>query len=250
MPSARQRADIGAQCGDKQYADHSEHRADGDLLADADELHPDKHDACADNVEQQHAPDVRQAEPAAEHRRCACQKCADVHNDRHAEQRESQPGKNLLDASGEQLRVEAAHELRAVIVVRKLRNYEMQHDVYEVAQRDYPENFAQAVVRREVRHREYPRADAVADNDAGRLKEAETGFALDLTHIFKTHFLCFICIKSFGKSLPASAIMRKVNIVSVTFPLRMTAQGSFTAAPPVAASLRRRTRLFVTTRRT
>ena len=68
--------------------------------------------------------------------------------------------------------------------------------------------------------------------------------------IFKTHFLCFICIKSFGKSFPASAIMRKANIVSVTFPLRMTAQGSFTAAPPRAASLRRRTRLFVMTRRT
>ena len=165
-------------------------------------------------------------------------------------QRKCRPCQHCLELAREELGLKAAHELCPAVVERKLRYQQVQQNVEKVAECDYQQYLPQAVVRREVRHREYPRADAVADNDAGRLKEAETGFALDLTHIFKTHFLCFICIKSFGKSLPASAIMRKVNIVSVTFPLRMTAQGSFTAAPPVAASLRRRTRLFVTTRRT
>ena len=184
MPAGGEGACFVKQRCNEQYAHNADHRADGDLFADADELHADEHNARTDDVENEHADDVRQPEPRAEHRSGTCQKCADIDDDGQTQQQKCRPGENFLDNAGEQLCIEAGYKLRAVIVVRKLGDDKVQHQRYDVAEQQYPDHLAEAVVRGKVGHGQNTCADTVADDDARRFKECKFGFSFYVWHDF------------------------------------------------------------------
>ena len=93
-PAGRQGGRVSEQGRREQDAHDADHRAHGKLFAYAHELHADKHHARAQHIENEHTDDIGQAEPAAEHRRRARQKRADVNDDGNAEKYERRPCEN------------------------------------------------------------------------------------------------------------------------------------------------------------
>ena len=183
MPARGQGTHGRPEGGHEEDAHHQHHGAHGDLLADAHQLHSHEHHARADHVEQQDPGQVGQAEPAAEHRRGAGEIGADVKQHRQAQQGKGQAGEDRFQLPGEQLRVEAGDELRAVVVVAQLRDDQMQDEVEQVAEAQDQQDLPQAVVGGQIGDRQNAGAYAVTDDDAGGLPEGQPGFAVDRFHL-------------------------------------------------------------------
>ena len=146
------------------------------------QLQPEEDHARAEDVKQQHAQGLGQTEPLLKHIGGTGEEGADVEDHRKPQQREGRPGEDGLELAGEHLPVEAGDELRAVVVVAQLRDDEMQQQIEEIAEAENQQGLPQTVVGSQIGHRQDPRADAVADDDAGRLPEAEASLGLARFH--------------------------------------------------------------------